>query len=350
MWVENPVFRRDMEFINDADFIKWDQLEGKTVFITGATGLIGYYLVSALAYRNLYKGSHIHILALVRDWKKAEAKFEALLLEKPEVHGVQFIQGTLERFPDITERVDYIIHGGGPTASRYFVEHPVETVQSITLGTMNVLELAKKNPESRMTFLSSIEAYGRNLSDEKLKETDLNGIDPMIIRNAYPASKVLCENLCADYASEYGVQVNVVRLTQTMGPGISSDDQRVCAYFIRCIKQKHDIVLQTPGKTKHVYLYLSDAVTAILSILLLGESGHAYNAANEETYCSIYEMAQLVAKEISKGKICVNIQASSKDVGKYPPEVHLNLDTSELKKLGWKSYVGLRDMFESMMY
>lgn len=347
MWIDHPVFKRDMEAINAAHFIDWDALEGKSIFITGATGLIGYYLVSALTYRNIYQGSHIRILALVRSIQKAKKQYATqLALDK---HGIQFIQGTLEELPAIESSVDYIVHGGGPTASRYFVENPVETVQSIVLGTMHVLELAKKNHVKKMTFLSSIEAYGTHTSDEKVKETDFSGINPLNVRNSYPASKVLCENLCAGYASEYGVPTNVIRLTQTMGPGIDPHDQRVFAQFIHAVVQKKDITLQTEGKTKRVYLYLADAVTAILTVLLSGETGRAYNAANEETYCSIYDMAQLVAKELGKGKVHVMVQKKEELTGKYLPEVHLNLDTALLQQLGWKSAVNLKDMFKAMM-
>lgn len=347
MWIDHPVFKHDMEAINAAHFIDWDALEGKSIFITGATGLIGYYLVSALIYRNIYQGSHIHILALVRSIQKAKKQYATqLALDK---HGIQFIQGTLEEFPTIESSVDYIVHGGGPTASQYFVENPVETVQSIVLGTMHVLELAKKNHVKKMTFLSSIEAYGTHTSDEKVKETDFSGINPLNVRNSYPTSKALCENLCAGYASEYGVPTNVIRLTQTMGPGIDPHDQRVCVQFIRAVKQRQDIVLQTTGKTKHVYLYLADAVTAILTVLLSGENGKAYNAANENTYCSIYDMAQLVARELSQNTIQVVIKTSPELAAKYPPETHLDLDTSAIRQLGWRSLVGLKDMFRAMM-
>ena len=74
------------------------------------------------------------------------------------------------------------------------------------------------------------------------------------------------------------------------------NDGRVFADFARCVIEKRDIILKTKGETKRSYLYTEDAVCAILTVMLNGESGQAYNVANEETYCSIYEMAQLVAK------------------------------------------------------
>lgn len=130
----------------------------------------------------------------------------------------------------------------------------------------------------------------------------------MSVRACYPESKRMCENLCACYMKEYGVPVNIVRLTQTFGPGVEYDDGRIFAELARCVIEKRDIVLHTKGETKRNYLFTKDAVNAIITVLLHGENGQAYNAANEETYCSILEMANMVAKKCGKGDIKVKIE------------------------------------------
>ena len=74
MWTQNKIFKEDLEYITDVNFIDWHKLDNKTVFVTGATGLIGYTFVSALLYRNLNYNSNIKVIALVRNITKAREK------------------------------------------------------------------------------------------------------------------------------------------------------------------------------------------------------------------------------------------------------------------------------------
>ena len=76
MWTENKIFKEDLEYITSACFIDWQKFYNKTVFVTGATGLIGYTLVSALLYRNLKYKSNIKIIALVRNITKLKKNLQ----------------------------------------------------------------------------------------------------------------------------------------------------------------------------------------------------------------------------------------------------------------------------------
>lgn len=119
-------------------------------------------------------------------------------------------------------------------------------------------------------------------------------------------------------------------MTQTFGPGVDYYDGRIFAEFARCAKEKRNIVLLTPGQTERCYLYTADAVTAILTVLLDGEVGQAYTAANKNTYCSILQMAQNFAKDNN-----LQVEIVPQDVNKlgYADTLYMNLDTEKLKGL-----------------
>ena len=138
----------------------------------------------------------------------------------------------------------------------------------------------------------------------------------------------------------------VIRLTQTFGAGVRQDDNRVYAQFMHSAMAGEDIVLLTPGGTRHAYLYTADAVTAILTALLKGKNGEAYNAANEGTYCSIKEMAELVA-EMKDVNVVVDVSKESDKL--YPAELFMNLSSQRLRKLEWESKLSLQEMFMKMM-
>lgn len=351
MWIDNKSFQEDMEFITGNSCIPWANFKGKTIFVTGATGLIGFNLISALTYAHLYKDIPMKILALVRNKEAAVIRFHEILEAGA---PLEFFIGDLNHIPEIDAHVDYIVHGGSPTASKFFAEHPVETITENLTGALHLLDLAKKNQSESFLFLSSMEVYGGIHQHEKVDEHHASFIDTMVPRSSYPEVKRMVESLCASYVEEYHVHAKVIRLTQTFGAGVRKEDNRVFAQFARSAMNHEDIVMFTHGGTERMYLYTADAVTAILTVLLLGRDGEAYNAANDQAYCSIKEMAETVAHlplicDKFNGPVSVVVDESKNDAKMYPPELYMDLDISKLKGLGWKANYGLVDMFTRMI-
>lgn len=336
-------YDRNKLFLEDSIYI-WKKLDpfefqNSTLLITGATGLIGSTLVRAFLYADSHYHLNLKMILLVRNQEKAERIFG-------KTAALEVVQCDILQIPMIDFKVDYVIHCANPTSSKFFLNNPVDTIETAVTGTENVLEIAKAKKVKGMVFLSSMEVYGFPKRGVTVAEDMLGGFDPTQPRNSYPISKQLCESLCCAYAAQYRVPTKIVRLTQTFGPGIDSNDQRIFAEFARCKKEKRNIVLMTPGKTERSYLYTADAVTAILTVLLFGQIGQAYTAANPDTYCSIYQMAQDFAKE-NHLKVEVNAQDAEK-LG-YAKTLYMKLSTKKIESLGWHPEAGLKEMFQRMM-
>lgn len=332
----------DCAYICAADFLPWEKLRGKVILLTGATGLIGRTLTDALLFAEEKRKLGLSVLALVRDETQARKVFaEHLENGRP----LRLLEGTVERLPKIRGPVDYILHGAARTESVAFVRQPVETAKTAVLGTLQLLELARRKQISGFVFLSSMEVYGYPARGHKVQETDVCALRPGEVRHSYPISKLQCENLCCAYASEYGVPARIIRLTQTFGPGVRPEDPRIFAEFGRCVRDGQDIVLHTQGRTERSYLYTADAATAILTVLLKGENGQAYNAADERTYCSVAQMAQKVAGAYGIG---VRFQPEDGQEHGYAGLLFMDLDTARLKKLGW--YAGSCKEGDPLLY
>lgn len=320
-----------------------ENLKHKTILITGATGLIGRSLINYI-FKNISEREMPTIIALVRNEEKAAAIFSHIPKE-----NIKFVIGDVTGQLEIEDGIDYIIHAASQTASKAFVNQPVETIQTALNGTVNMLELAREKQVESFVYLSSMEVYGSPDTDEKISEDHGTNLNTMAVRSSYPEGKRMCEAICTAYCSEYGVPAKIVRLTQTFGPGVGYNDGRVFAEFARCAIEKRNIILHTKGETTRCYLYTEDAAAAIFTVLLKGKNGEAYNAANEETYCTILEMAQMVAKECADGKIEVEIQIEDESKYGYAPVLKMNLDAQKLKRLGWSAKYDLKDMFTRMI-
>lgn len=341
----SSVMIQDFEKISSADYIPWEKLKNKTLFVTGGTGLIGLNIVKAVLHANSWKQLNMKIVVLVRNEEKAAAVFE----EEIGNESLIFIKGDVENLPIINYEIDYIIHGASATSSEFFVNHPAETIHISVDGTRNILELARKKKVNGFVYLSSMEVYGHPEKGHIVTEKEVAGFDTANVRNCYPLSKQICESMCSSYAEEYGVPAMCIRLTQTFGPGVEFNDGRVFAEFMRSVVNKTDIILKTKGETERCYLYTADSVMAILTVLLKGDPKECYNAANPETYCSILQMAELVAGQIANNEIKVIVHPEDISNLGYASTLYMMLDTTKLAQLGWKAETGLKDMFDRMI-
>ena len=333
----DPILQSDLSRIRDI-FPHWEDLAGKTVFITGATGLVGSMLVRTLCAAPV----GITVIAHVRNEEKARAMFAEL--------PIRYCVGDVIVPVTYDGKVDHLIHTASVTASKAFVKEPVETLMTAISGTKNMLDFAREKGVRSMVYVSSMEAYG--ITDpalERVTEKDLGCIDILSVRSSYSEGKRTCECLCAAYAGEYGVPVRIARLAQTFGAGVSESDGRVFAQFTKSCLAGTDIVLHTEGKSMGNYCYTADAVRGLLTILLKGENANAYTVVNEDTSMPIREVAKLVSDTLTAGKtkIIFDIPESALTYG-YAPDVTMRLSSAKLRSLGWSPEVDLPEMFRRL--
>ena len=165
-------FEEIVNTVCNTDFIEWEKFKGKTFFITGATGLIGYTLIRSLIYTSGKRNLDIRIIALVRDIQRARERFSGFEYSD---ENLKLFEGNVEKLPylDNSINIDYIVHGASKTASMSFVNEPVETIETAVLGTINILRLAKEKNISGMVYLSSMEVYGYPQKGHKVRESDI---------------------------------------------------------------------------------------------------------------------------------------------------------------------------------
>lgn len=335
----SSIVKKDIKRISDSD-ISWDKLEGKTVLVTGATGFIGSFIISALMQRVIDNGADIRVIAMVRSEERAKNK----LADYMHLGRMSFLVGDVVK-PIVTDlKADYIIHCASNAAPDMYANDPVGTMQTNFFGTSNLLDYAKSCGAEKFLYVSTIEVYGKTDNLDTIGEEDFGFISSSNVRSCYPESKKCCENLTICYGSQYGVNVSIGRLSYIYGAGMSRTDSKVCALFARRVAAGEDIVLKSTGEQLRSYTYVSDAITGLLTVLLDGENGEAYNIASGTSRITIVDMAKKYCSLFpEKGSQVKFDLPSDYEKGAFSFIANAVLDSSKLESLGWRGQVSLDD-------
>lgn len=343
----NAIIDNDLEEIV-SEPLNWEYFANKTVIITGANGMLPAYIVYTLLALNdtRLKEKKCKIIANVRNYDKARRKFERFF-ERNDFH--LFLEDVTE-LTEFCEDLDIIIHAASQASPKYYGTDPVGTLKANTIGTMNLLELARKNKCEKFLFFSSGEVYGvLDGAVPVIDETYTGNVDITNVRSCYAESKRMGETMCVCYAQQYGLHVNMLRLAHTCGPGCALDDGRVFADFVRNIIDNENIIVNSDGSAKRCFMYVTDMIKALFYVLLKGKNKEAYNVSSAketsirelaEMLCGLYPEKHLRA-EFSETKDGNLYMKSKSTAGK--------LGNTKLCGLGWKQTVLLEDGFRRMI-
>lgn len=322
---EISAYYRDILNIFDRD-IPLDSLSTCNILITGATGLIGGCLVETLMMN-----PHIdyHVYASGRNITGLHRRFNCLK-NNPFLHFLTY--DVLKPF-DCNISFDYIIHAASNADPASFANNPVEVMKANIFGVSNLIDYGMQNGMKRFLFLSSGEVYGEG-DGREFTESYSGFINPTSPRSCYPSSKRASETLCVSYKAEYNANVVIARPCHIYGPYFNESDTRVYAQFIRNIINNEDIVMKSSGEQYRSWCYVVDCVSALLFILLKGESGEAYNIANPESVVTIKELASIFAKLSSK-EVSFS-HPTFREAASYNPITKSIFSTEKVESLGWE--------------
>lgn len=362
------VWKRAFEIAKREEAI-WSSLNNASIIITGSTGLIGSQLTRTLIARMLTSSDRFMIYLPVRNIAKAKELFSIIPILKmndstllyscltTEVNlliqnQLKFLSWNLgQPIPDIGH-CDYIVHTACSTSSVDFINKPVEVIADIVLGAREILEYAKAYQVGKVIGLSTMEVYGEINTLDSVSEQKFGSLNPFLIRSSYPEAKRLSESLFVAYANEYGIDATILRLAQTFGAGVSKEDKRVFADFGRKAYENKDIELYSDGESRNSYVGVNDAVSAILTVLAKGEFAEVYNVANDDTFCSIYEMATMVCSYFGKklnNDATVVFRQNEERFKTFRKSSILRLDSNRLMELGWEPKESLVEMYRDML-
>lgn len=289
MHLEKSHYLYKEDLINALKVSEIEKLQGKSFLITGATGLIGVHLIDVLMLLG------VEIYAVGRSKEKAEKCLGEYFLHP----NFTFIEHDVCMPFPIEHNVDYIIPGASNTHPLAYSQFPIETIMTNVKGAEHALNLASRCGAT-VLYPSTVEIYGSAIGNDVFTEDYTGKLNLSNSRSCYTESKRVCEAMCQSYSAEKGVKVKIVRLSRIFGPTMLETDTKASSQFIKKALANEDIILKSKGEQFFSYTYVTDAVSAMLHVLIHGALGVAYNISNKKCDIRLREFAEICANYNNK--------------------------------------------------
>lgn len=322
-----------------------DKLSGKTILVSGATGLIGARIIALIANMHKDYDDNINGIGLYR----SESKLNKMMPVIPE--GISFVHWDMdeEQEPNIG-KYDAIVHCAGISGGKKMhLKDPRRFFTTNIGSTQKLLDYNAQHGKAPFLFVSTYEVYGDVNQETPFKEDFPCSVDTFAVRSSYAEMKRMSEMMCCMWSSQFGFDSYSVRLTSTFGEGVEYDDPRFFAEFARCIIEGRDIVLKSTGGTVRSYLDADDAAIAMLYVIANGQNCNAYNLTNMQNAISIRDIANRMIKVAgSEIKLKFDIAEDVSKLG-YRKEGCTLMDSTKLMNLGWEPVYTLDETIDKMI-
>ena len=335
----NEMYLDDVRYVAGLD-IPWEKLKNKSLMLSGATGMIGSFLVDVILEKNIIDGLNCTVYGLGRSEEKAKARFSKYADDPHFVFIPYDVKLPFKR--NDLGTVDFVFHLASNTHPMQYSTDPIGTITTNIIGLQNMLDFAVEHHAIRLAFASSNEIYGENRGDvEFFDESYCGYINSNTLRAGYPESKRCGEALCQAYKAQKELDIVIPRLTRTYGPTMLMSDTKAISQFIKNGIVGEDIILKSAGTQFYSFQYVADSVAGFLTILLCGESGEAYNIADEKSDIMLKDLAAIIA-EMNGKEVVFEIPDAVEAAG-YSTATKARLDGQKLHSLGWQSRYSIQE-------
>ena len=306
----------------------------KHCIVAGAAGFIGQHLC-----RRLLEDEDVHVLA----WDDLSTGLESNLPVHPRL--VFEKRDIVDLHQYIDNRTDCIFNLACPASPPEYQKDPIKTMLTNVMGTRNLLEIATRC-SAVYVQASTSEVYGDPDDDHHPQvETYYGNVNPIGVRACYDEGKRAAETLCMDYHRKHGVNIKIVRIFNTFGPGMRVDDGRVVTNFIGSALAAKPLRVYGTGKQTRTLCYVDDLVNGILRMSDADRDiiGPVNLGGDEEI--SVMELARTIVLMTGSSSEIVHVESARDDPQQRKP--HLGRAWSLLQWKPATNYIdGLRRTIE----
>ncbi|MEH2264246.1 NAD-dependent epimerase/dehydratase family protein [Nostoc sp.] len=270
----------------------WDEMNEKRIFITGGTGFFGCWLLESFTYIVEQLKLSAQAVILTRNPEKFKQKCPHLFHHP----ALEFHQGDICDFPFPKGEFSHLIHAGTSTNAKLYQNNQLGMLNEIIEGTRRTLELAKVSGVKKYLLTSSGAVYGKQPNTmSHIPETYQGSPDTCNISSSYGEGKRVSELLCTLSHQQYGIETKIARCFAFVGAYLPLNLHFAIGNFIRDAIEGKTIKVQGDGTPLRSYLYASDLMIWLWTILFKGKSCFPYNVGSDQAI-SISELAKVVAE------------------------------------------------------
>lgn len=290
----------------------WENLRGKAVFLTGGTGFFGIWFLESFAKANAELALNANVLVLTRNAEAFKAKAPHLAADP----AIAFHTGDIRSFVFPKGQFSHVIHAAATNADATFnnTETPLDKYTNVVDGTRRTLEFAAQCHADKFLLLSSGSVYGHQPADMTHVSEDYCGAPSTIDQNfnfsLLGEAKRVAELFCTVFAEQYGFEVKIARCFSFVGPHLPLNVHYAIGNFMQNVLQNQPIHLRGDGTPLRSYLYMSDLMIWLWTILFNNDAQDIYNVGSEDAI-SIADLARLCAG-FSDSRCAVTIAKSPK--------------------------------------
>ena len=305
-----------------------DAFSSRRVLVTGGAGFVGSWLCDIL----------VSAKAIVHCVDNLSTGVIENIDHLPDVENFSFEEMDVTQLGLHDEKYDMIFHLASRASPEEYQQHPIETLLANSLGTWNILELARKS-DAILLYTSSSEAYG-NPQVVPTPETYWGMVNPIGARSCYDEGKRFSEALCMAYQRSCGLDVLIARIFNTFGPRIRQDGAygRAVARFIGQALRGHDITVYGDGKQTRSFCYITDTLIGLLKMIVSNRAkGEVLNIGNSHEI-RILDLAQLIDQLAGSRSKIIFGPLPCDDPPRRCPDI-----SKARQMLGWEPKVCLED-------
>jgi dTDP-glucose 4,6-dehydratase len=331
-------FENDLKHVLKHTEEYWKKIQGKTIFLTGGTGFFGVWLQMSFIYSNRSLNLNSRLIVLTRNENRFLDKHPWV----KDYNEISFLTGDINNFRFIDDKIHYVIHAATEASDKLNNEHPMQMFETIVNGTKRILEFSKFKSLEGLLLTSSGAVYGkqppfvRNIPEDYVGGPKLNSLS-----SVYAESKRMSEALSSVYYQQHGVPVKIARCFAFLGPYLPLDSHFAAGNFIKNALQGNDIVIKSDGSPQRSYMYPSDLMIWLWTILFTGETNRPYNVGSDQSI-TLKDLAQVI-RQVSNNsnKIGIHLKDSiseSESKSRYIPSIELASNS-----LGLNIYIDINE-------
>jgi UDP-glucuronate decarboxylase len=301
------------------------------ILVTGGAGFLGSHLCD-----ELLTDKNNHVICLDNLYTGSKENIEHLQLHT----SFEFIDHDVVKPIDIS--VDQIYNLACPASPIHYQSNPVKTMKTCVLGTINILDLARKN-NAKVVQASTSEIYGDPIEHPQT-ESYWGNVNPVGIRSCYDEGKRCAETLCVDYERQYSVDTRIVRIFNTYGPRMNKNDGRVVSNFIVQAIKGENLTIFGDGSQTRSFCYYTDLINGLIKMMNASKPSIPINIGNPREF-TILELAQLVINKVNSGsKVCFS-ELPSDDPKQRKPDI-----SAANNLLSWSPSVEIEEGLDSTIH